>query len=347
MVRRALKDTVSLTKKARLYARVGLKRMTPLKAYQMLRYWTLTNVFKKRIPWLIEFSVTYRCQCKCPHCSVGDYLDKARKMDELTGEQIKKVLVQAAKMGIPKVDYFGGEPLLRDDIVDLVDFGAKQGLYMSVTTNGWLLDKEMARQLRKAGISCINISLDSVSPEKHNRLRGLPGLYDKVMDGVRYCYEEGIPCILSTYVTRNRIKNFATGPTDDSQLTRMINLARDLRAAGLRILFPIISGRWEQNKAKEFSEEESRLVIENIDHSLAFIEGAYSVKSNKKVCQSLHGKMFNISPYGDVQLCVTFPDAFGNIKENSLQEALDKMYSHPIYLKNKGGSCCDTKGLKR
>lgn len=344
---KAFKYIDTLTKTAQLYARVGLKGITPLRFYQMTRYWFLSNIFGKQIPWLMEFSVTYRCQCKCPHCSVGIYLDKASKKDELSNLQIKDVLGQAARIGIPKVDFFGGEPLLRDDIVDLVRFGAKRGLYMSITTNAWLLTKELTKELKQAGIRCINISLDSVSEEKHDRLRGLPGLYKRALDGARFCHEEDIPCIISTYVTRNRIKNFATGEQDDSQLTQTISLAKKIKSSGIRILFPIISGRWQQDSRKEFTEEEKRLVIDNIDHSFAFIEGAYSVRNGKKVCQSLSGKMFNISPYGDIQLCVTFPESFGNVKDKPLKELLKGMYHHPIYMKNKNGSCCDTEGLKK
>ena len=216
---------------------------------------------------------------------------------------------------------------------------------MFVKTNGWLLTKDLTRQLKQAGISCINISLDSVSEERHDSLRGIPGLYKRAIDGVRYCYEEGIPCIVSTYVTRGRIVNFGKGRSDSSQLTQMISLAKRLKASGIRILFPILSGRWEKDKAKEFDEEEKGLVMERIDHSFAFIEGAYSVRNKKKVCQSLSGKMFNISPYGDIQLCVTFHETFGNVKETPLGDLLKGMYSHPIYLKNRNGSCCDSTGL--
>ncbi len=342
---RKIKDAITMLKKARLYARVGLKGATFLRVYMMLRYFVLSTVFKKQVPWLLEFSVTYRCQCKCPHCSVGEYLDKANKQEELTAGQIKRVLDEAVKIGIPKVDFFGGEPLIKEGIVDLIRFGASKGLYMSVTTNAWLLTRDMARQLKQAGISCINISLDSVSEQKHDALRGLQGLYQKVIKAVEYCRQEGISCILSTYVTRNRIKNFATGPNDDSQLTQIIKFSKSLGASALRVLFPIISGRWEKDSTKEFSEDEKKLVIDNIDPSFAFIEGAYSVRNKKKVCQSLSGKMFNISPYGDVQLCVTFPNSFGNIKEASLPEVLGCMYNSPVYLKNKDGSCCSTEGL--
>lgn len=271
----------------------------------------------------------------------------ADKRSELTNSEIKNILRQAALMGTPKVDLFGGEPLMRKDVMDLIRSGAEKGLYMSITTNGWLLTKEFVYRLKKAGISCINISLDSVSMDTHDRLRGLPGLYNRATDGVRHCYEAGIPCIISTYATRSRIKNFGCQEADDSQLGQIIALARKLRASGIRILFPIISGRWAHNKTKELTEEEKKRVIDGIDHSFAFIEGAYSVKRKRKVCQSLIGKMFNISPYGDIQLCIAFPDSFGNVREKPLSELLRSMYNHTLYRKNKNGSCCNADKLIR
>ena len=113
------------------------------------------------------------------------------------------------------------------------------------------------------------------------------------------------------------------------------------------VLFPIISGEWAAEDKREFTQEEAGRVIDNIDPAFAFIEGAYSVKNKKKVCQSLRGKMFNISPYGEIQLCVAFTDVFGNLKEAPLKDLLKGMYSHPTYLKNKDSYCCSTTGLKR
>jgi len=331
-------------KKMVLYFKVGMTRMTLKKAYRMLRYQYLTRVLDQDVPWLLEFSVTYACQCKCVHCSVGKYQDERKNL--LDVEHIKRVLDQTAEIGIPKVDLFGGEPLLKNGIVDIVAHGSKLGLYMSVTSNGWLLTKELVKELKKAGISCINVSIDSDDEKTHDELRGLDGVFQKAVEGIKACHEEGIPCIASTYVTRKRIENFGN-VKDDSQLTQIINFTKQIKATGLRILFPIISGNWELQKEKEFTEEEKSFVIKNIDPSFAFIEGAYSVKNDKKICQSLHGKMFNISPEGDMQICVAFPDTFGNVRDKPLRELLDDMYSHPTYLKNKGGNCCSTLGLER
>jgi len=341
-----LKDIVKPFQTARLFARVGLKCITPLKAYRMLRYWVLSNLLKREVPWLIELSVTYRCQCRCKHCSVSNYISEAGKKEELTKDQINDVLDQAVKLGIPKVDYFGGEPLLRNDIVELVRIGASKGLYISLTTNGWLITKELAKKLKQAGISCINISLDSTSPDEHDRLRVLPGLYEKAINAVRYCHEEGIPSIVSTYITRERIKNFAPGESDNSELSKILSLSRKLKASAVRILFPIISGEWIDSDTRGFSQEEVEEVVDSIDPSFVFIEGAFSVKNKRKVCQSLNGKMFNISPYGEIQLCIAFTNVFGNVKDTPLEELLIGMYNHPIYIKNKGSSCCSTRRLR-
>ena len=213
----------------RLYARVGLARMTPRKAYVMSRYWILTHVLGRKIPWLIELSVTYRCNCRCKHCSVSNYFSEADRAREMTTDEIKGVLDQAVAMGIPKIDYFGGEPLLRQDIVELVRYGESLGLYISLTTNAWLLNAELVGQLRQAGISCINVSLDSVDAEEHDRLRGAAGIYQRAVQAVRDCRAAGIPCIVSTYATRRRIEGFATA-RDDSTLTALIKKSRELRA---------------------------------------------------------------------------------------------------------------------
>ena len=348
MISNKCNELLRFLKKMTLYFKVGMARMTPVLAKQMLKYVFLTKILKREIPWLIELSITYECQAKCPHCSVHNYIASEKEEDKLlTNDEIKQVLDQAVKIGIPKVDLFGGEPLLKEGIADLVAHGAKLGLYMSVTTNGWSLSRDMIKNLAKAGISCINISIDSAEGRIHDRLRGLEGLFEKVTEGIKMCREEGVACIASTYVTKKGIVNLDKGKEDNSSLTKIINLTRGLGATGIRILFPIISGKWEQSGNKEFTENEKAFVIDNIDPSFAFIEGAYSVKKGKKVCQSLRGKMFNISPEGNIQICVAFPDTFGNVRQTPLAELIHYMWGHPTYLKNKGGNCCNNLGLIR
>lgn len=330
--------------KLRLYFRIGTKQITIAKFFVMLRYLFLVNICRKKIPWVVEFSITYNCQCQCKHCSVADYLNKGKTFDELTTEQCKDILLQIKNIGIPKIDFFGGEPLIRKDIIELSKFAADLGLFVSITTNAFAATKEVIRELKLVGVSYISISLDSVDAETHDALRGIFGLYQKVIDAVRYCKEEGLPCVISTYITRKDIIC-----SDENQyysnLGRIIALSRQIGASGIRILFPIISGKWLGDKEKAFTQSEQKEVLASLDNSFAFIEGAYCINKGEKICQSLNGKMFNISPYGDVQLCVTYPKSFGNIKEKPLKDVLYDMYHHEIYVKNIGRSCCNTGDL--
>ncbi|MCJ7616588.1 MAG: radical SAM protein [Desulfobacterales bacterium] len=346
MIAEKVKDLGRYLNKFRLFVRIGLKGVTPLRAYVLIRYWFQTVVLKKEIPWLIEFSITYRCQCRCEHCSVSNYFEEAGKKPELTTEQIMDVLSQAVKMGIPKVDLFGGEPLLRKDVLKIIKFGAKKGLYMSLTTNAVALTDELTKKLKKAGIACINISMDSFDKDEHDNGRGIAGLWQKAVDGIGYCRQARIPCLASTFITKDRIINFGSNE-DDSHLKKIIDFTKGLKASGLRILFPIISGEWENTTMIEFTEAEKKRVIDNIDTSYAFIEGAFSVRKKQKVCQALSGKILNISPYGDIQLCSAFTDIFGNVKDMPLAELIKVMWSHPTYLENKNRSCCNNDRLRR
>lgn len=319
---------MNLLKTAILYYKVG-KSMSLLNMYSMLRWKYLTDIRKVETPWLIILGVTYACQCTCKHCSAGKYAVERKK--ELTNEEIKSILSQAAKIGIPKIDLFGGEPLLRKDIVDLVAHGAKRGLYMAITTNGEFLTRDLVIALKKAGINCLNISLDSASDRIHDRLRGREGLYQKVINGIKYCYQEGIPCIVSTYVTRKKLAN--------KDFDKTISLARELRASAVRILFPIQAGRWSGNERVLLSDEEQRSIMNSIDPSFCFIEGAYTVENKKKVCQALRKKTLYISPYGDVQICVAIPRPFGNVRNDSLENAIKGMWNNPLFNKKENKDC--------
>lgn len=327
-----------------LYLRVGLKQMTMKKFFTIFKYFFSIYICKRQIPWVVEFSVTYRCQCRCLHCSVANYLNRHSASEELTTEQIKNILMQIRDLGIPKVDFFGGEPLIREDIVELCKFGSSIGLFISITTNALVLTRTLVKDLKRMKVSYISISLDSVDEKKHDRLRRMPGLYQKILNAVNFCHEEGLPCLISTYITRDDIIGFGS-KNDNSNLSRIITLSKKTNALGIRILFPIISGKWVENKNKALNFLEQNQVLNSLDYSFAFIEGAFCIKNGKKICQSLMGKMFNISPYGDVQICITYPKSFGNIKNKNLKEILNDMYSHSIYLKNRESSCCDTNAL--
>ncbi len=147
--------------------------------------------FNRKINYL-RISVTDRCNLRCRYCMPENDPCLLRHEDILTFEEIQQVVAVSTSLGINKVRLTGGEPLVRKDIVDLVAMiatvpGIKD---LAMTTNATLLDK-FAAPLKEAGLQRINISLDTLDPEKFRHItRG--GEIQKVYDGVAAAKAAGL-----------------------------------------------------------------------------------------------------------------------------------------------------------
>jgi cyclic pyranopterin phosphate synthase len=130
----------------------------------------MLDPYKRNITYL-RISVTDRCNLRCIYCMPEEGVNWIPHDQILSFEEILELVKVATKLGINKVRLTGGEPLVRKGVVDLVDQLAKvDGIKdISMTTNGILLDR-YARQLFKAGMRRINISLDSLNEEKYQRM---------------------------------------------------------------------------------------------------------------------------------------------------------------------------------
>jgi cyclic pyranopterin phosphate synthase len=102
---------------------------------------------------------------------------------ELTAKQIERIAIAGAKLGTKKIKFTGGEPLLRKDLKEIIKVISPYYEDVSLTTNGTLLTKELAKELEAAGLSRINISLDTLKREQYKRITGLDCL-DRVLLGI-------------------------------------------------------------------------------------------------------------------------------------------------------------------
>jgi len=304
--------------KARLVYRLGFSRISPVKFIQIARYLTRNYIFRQPRPGAAILGVTYRCQCKCVHCSVG--YENSGSGDELSSDQIKTVLDNLAAMDIPKVNFFGGEPLLvGDKIVDLIRHGSRKGLSVSIDTNAILLTRELVRKLKDAGINNLNVSLDSAVPLIHDELRGFKGAFQSAHDAMKWCVLEKIPCVISTYASKRAVR--------DGDLSDIIKLGRGIGVTAIKILFPITSGRWCRNTEELLTEQEKTTVYKLLDPGFVYLESLlFSARRGKKVCEALDRNIIYISPSGDVQICYTIPFSFGNIRRERLEQILARMW---------------------
>ena len=81
---------------------------------------------------------------------------------------------------------------MRDDIFAIARYGTDKGLKMAMGTSGILIDEKVARALRESGIRRVAISIDSADPNVHDTFRGLPGAWERAVQGIRHCTHEGI-----------------------------------------------------------------------------------------------------------------------------------------------------------
>ncbi len=135
----------------------------------------------------LRVSVTRQCNLACSYCHKEGHEPGE---ETLTVEQLEKVFATAAKMGLSTIKLTGGEPLLRNDLKDIISAAAKHFEDVSITTNGILLG-EMVADLKAAGLDRVNISLDTLDPERYEMLTGTGRLQD-VIEGIMAAKAAGI-----------------------------------------------------------------------------------------------------------------------------------------------------------
>lgn len=146
--------------------------------------------FNRHIHYL-RISVTDRCNLRCRYCMPEAGVERLPHAQILSFEEIMEVVRTAVEMGVDKIRLTGGEPLVRRGIVDLVRMiTAVEGVKdLGLTTNGILLPK-YAKELKKAGLKRVNISLDTLDAVKYHEITRL-GKLDEVMEGIRVAQEVG------------------------------------------------------------------------------------------------------------------------------------------------------------
>ena len=121
----------------------------------------------------LRISVTDRCNERCLYCMPEGYKGWAQKADHLTADEIVQVAAAACRLGFRKFRLTGGEPCIRKDLVQIAEGISRQAGVESlgVSTNGTRLSR-LAAPLRDAGVSSVNISLDTLNPEQYRRITG-------------------------------------------------------------------------------------------------------------------------------------------------------------------------------
>ena len=136
-----------------------------------------------RYPMWCAWQVTYRCNFRCAFC--GYFNDERGHQPEHGVEDFARASGKLSKLGTMLISLAGGEPLIRDDIVDIVREVARYHIPF-ITTNGWYLTPDLARQLYDAGLWGVSVSIDYADPDMHDRRRGMKHAFDRAVQALEY-----------------------------------------------------------------------------------------------------------------------------------------------------------------
>lgn len=299
-------------------------------------------------PLFAVWNFTNSCNLRCRHC----YQSAGRKdNDELTLEEKLRLIDELGRNYLPMIAFAGGEPLMSPDLIPVLERCAEWNIHTSLATNGSLITPQLAERLAKTGLKYVEISLDSVRPEKHDSFRGIPGSwqqtvegmkiiantpglrlgvamcinkenYDEAKDMIEFAIDIGASCFAYfNFIPVGRGKGIAKNDITPEDREKLLLLLNEYIQSG-RI--GIIST----------SPQFGRVCLANSPVYTGRIAathcGSGSGEKARVIAKYLGGcgagrTYVSIQPNGDITPCVYMPEfKMGNIRKESIKEIIDK-----------------------
>ncbi len=281
---------------------------------RLARGWTLAGLGRAPLR-KVELAVTWACPARCEHCSASEL----PRGEELSADEVVRVGREAVELGAMNLHLTGGEAALRGDLPDIVARLADQPVVVSLATNGVPFTAAVARDLARAGLRFVSVSLDSAQPAVHDAMRGLPGCWDAALEAVRLARTEGIQPFLCMVVTRRAIH--------DGDARQVLALAREL-GVPLTLVLPTDVGRWAGRPELRLGPEELAAYRSMLREPGVRWEGM----SNwlRESCPAGREKLY-VTPTGDVMPCNFQHRPYGNLRRESLAAIRARVLADPAW----------------
>jgi MoaA/NifB/PqqE/SkfB family radical SAM enzyme len=252
-----------------------------------------------------QIGITNACPQKCRYCYNKHRSGKAMEKNLIIG-----AIRELSDMGLAWLGLTGGEPLLNNDIVEIVDRTDKN-IAVKLFTTGCTLTAQKARELKNAGLKYVSVSLDSCIEEEHDNLRGYDGAYKTALHAIGLFLDAGIHTGVSAVLTKDMLKN-------DS----IVRFCQFLERLG-------VHEAWlsEAKPASEHFWDERFVISENETAALVSLQDEYNKKGTMTfnyLGHFEHGghfgcnagiKMVYIDAFGEMSPCVFTPITFGNVRD--------------------------------
>jgi len=288
-----------------------------------------------KAPRIIAWEITRSCNLSCAHCRAS--AEFGHYHGELSLDQIKATIDDIVTISNPIIILTGGEPLMRPDIWEIVDYAQEKGAMPVIGTNATLITDEIAQKMSDHKIPRISVSVDFPTAEDHDVFRGQPGCFDATIEGIKIAKRHGVGVQINMTVTT----------LNAHLMEEMHSLAEDLNVDAFHIFMLVPTGRGEDLLDKELPPAEYERVLAwayerqktsplhfkptdaphyyRIIRQLAKAEGKkvtreeYGLDAMTRGC--LGGITFCfISHVGDIQPCGYFDMQLGNVKQQPFSQ---------------------------
>ena len=314
--------------------------------YLKLAYSPKAQKAERFVPLVMSWNVTRECNMKCSHCYIN--ATEKKLQNELTTQEGKALMDQIYEVSRPLLILSGGEPLLRPDIFELIEYGSKKGLKMGLGSTGYLIDDAVAKKLKTAGIATVSISLDSHIPQQHDEFRGVSGAWEKAVNACKALRKNDVLVQVNTTLTH---ENY-------DQIDDIMTLAESVGVENFHLFFLVPTGRGK--KLTDISPQKYEDMITttfakvhrhrlNVRPSCApqfmRIAKGMGLDMRQWIRGCIAGMHYcRIYPNGDVTPCPYLPIKLGNVREQSFKEIwfnspVFKNLRNPNCLKGKCGEC--------
>ncbi|MBN7575753.1 putative heme d1 biosynthesis radical SAM protein NirJ1 [Clostridium sp. 2-1] len=313
---------------------------------------------------VVAWNCTKTCNLKCKHCYASS--DNKRYDNELTLDESKKFIDDLKDFNVPALLFSGGEPLMKENILELLDYASQRKIRSTISTNGTLLDKDVCKSLKKINLGYVGVSLDGIG-SNHDAFRGVNGAFDSALRGIRNCIEVNQKVGLRFTINKNNYK----------ELEDIFKLIKEEKIPRVCFYHLVYSGRGSKMVDEDITKEETRQALDLIiskaiefgpsveiltvdNHADAVYTYLKSLEKFKDKSDNIlkllktnggnrSGMAFaNVDFFGNVHPDqFTWQHTFGNVKEekfgsiwrNSENEILNGLRNRKELLKGRCSSC--------
>ena len=279
--------------------------------------------------WLLA-ELTYKCPLQCPYCA--NPLDFAASKSELTTDEWLKVFEEGRKLGAVQLGFSGGEPLVRQDLVELIKGAREMGYYTNLITSGVGLNETKVALFREAGLDHIQVSFQAADESVNNMLAGSRKAFEQKLKMAREVKAQDYPMVL----------NFVTHRHNIDRIDRTIELCVELEADYVELATcqyygwayenreQLLPTREQLERAERITNEyREKLAAEGNPIKLIFVTPDY-YEERPKGCMNGWGQVFlTVTPDGTALPCHSakmLPIEFPNVRDNSLDHIWNESF---------------------